>query len=160
MFFADNSAERGGLMRRGICASVVALGLLGLGAAACGGSSSSSSPTTTTTTTTTVPTTSTSVASAAGGLSAACAQGAQTAQAIQPRLQAAQASGNSQAALGAIQVVIPQFQAAANQPGTSPAVSAALNRMATSLQAFLKTPGQATGTAFASAAQQFAAACT
>jgi hypothetical protein len=146
-------------MRRGICVSVVALGLLGLGTAACGGSSSSSSPTTTTTTTT-VPTTSTSVASAAGGLSAACAQGAQTAQAIQPRLQAAQASGNTQAALGDIQRVIPQFQAAANQPGTSTAVRAALNNMASSLQAFLKAPGQATGTAFVSAAQQFAAACT
>jgi hypothetical protein len=145
-------------MRRGICASVVALGVLGLGTAACGGSSSSSSPTTTTTTTT-VPTTSTSVASA-GGLPAACAQGAQAAQAIQARLQAAQASNNTQAALGDIQRVIPQFQAAANQPGTSPAVRAALNNMVSSLQAFVTTPGQATGKAFVSAAQQFAAACT
>jgi hypothetical protein len=59
-----------------------------------------------------------------------------------------------------IQRAIPQFQAAANQPGTSPPVKAALNNMARSLQAFVSTPGQATGTAFVNAAQQFYAACT
>src|SRR5437879_8551251 len=105
---------------------VVVLGLLGVALTACGGSSSSSSSTTTTTT---VATTSTSSAALAGNNSLACAQALQSAQSLGPRISSAVASNNAQAARQDEQRALSQFQAAANEPGTPPAVKTALNKL-------------------------------
>jgi len=138
-----------------VTASVLVLGLLALGAAACGSSTSTSSSTTTTTSTTSA---STSTSAATGGSSSsACNQAIQVAQTLGQQVQAA--GGNSQAIAQAVRSAVPQFRAAANQ--ATGAGKTALNNLANSLQSIGNgASGPAVSTQISSAVSQLVTACS
>jgi hypothetical protein len=145
-------------VRTRLAGSVLVLGLVGLGVAACGTPSSTSSGGTTTSTTTSTTSAATSSSSAAaGGTSASvCRQAVGIAQTLGQQVQVA--GGNSQAITQAVRSVVPQIQSAANQATGS--AKTALDNLAGALQSIENgASGPAVSTQITSAITQLVSAC-